>query len=1113
MQPKLPLTEPEPPAGFRLAALEILRWGTFDGDRYHRINLAGHSGCVTGPNGGGKSTALDALLTLLVPPDARHYNVAASSEGKKKERTVKTYIRGAWSRTESPETGKGQATFLRPPGQPSVLLAVFKDALLQKAVTLVQIHWINTSGQHEARFLMKTAEAHIPDLKLGEQPVTHRKGFEEAHWYYGTTFDEYMGKFRPALRIPDERALRLLCRTVSMKDITDLNVFVRDLMLEPRDPGALLDDLCRHYENLHQISREIAQAEQESQLLEPVAREYTVYERERDAALKLVDARRAAEIYFAREQGRLLELEVERVRIQKETADFAAAEAKVAADRATADYFLLNTRLEEHDVGKAIASKKAAQTSLAAEREQRVQQSKEYHRLLHVVGHQGTVENEATFNQVRARALDAKNKAAAAFERVIGTLKELDLQKATNEADRARINEQLRMLGAKQSKLPRDHLHAREVLAQRLGVAEGELPFVGELIDVKPEEAKWRPTIECMIRGFALSLVIPQERYAAVSDYLEHNDPGLNLVYYPARRGGGITLSADAARISGKLLIKPNAWAGTWLAAELYHRFNHVCTDDMALFRKEDKAITRQLHGKSGGGRNQRYTDSDQTDYDILGWSIADKRARFDEEFKATTHRLEQLRKDQATTSDAKTRARNEELVWSQIVAIASYTGIDYTTLDAELEGLRLDIDRLTKASNEYRELEKQVQAARTHADTLSQARTVADTAAGQLKERLEAREKERSAAGKKFNQAAAEEFAWQDHVGTLEERIKEVLTLANLAAQRDAQFRRLDGEIGTAQREAGRAAKEIEKQIVRIKEACAGRSFVQDISATLESAPSLLAYRQRLVDEALPELRHRFDEMMQENLLKHVFTLNAKLHNEVKYIRDRITEVNQTLAAIDYSPTTYVKLRERDTADKNVANFRALLEACLVRQVLQTPEEIRESFGRLEALITFVNQNREAALVGANTNHWLTFAVLECERLTEVQVTVSSDSSGDSGGQKAKLAFTVLAAALCFQFKHSRERDSNAFRLVLIDEMFSKSDDENSRYALDLFTRFDFQLMLVTPMEGKARLPMPYVKTYHLVSNPTKKSSTITQATVDQVTARERELLAGRTG
>ena len=1113
MQPNLPI-DLGPHSGFRLAALEILRWGTFDGDRFHKIELDGFSGCVTGPNGGGKSTAVDALLTLLVPPDCRHYNVAASSEGKKKERTVKTYIRGAWSRTESVETGKGQASFLREAGVPSVLLAVFKDTLLQKALTLVQIHWVNTSGQHEARYLVRHAEAHIPDLKLGVNQVTHRKPFEDAGWYYGLSFDEYMGKFRPALRIPDERALRLLCRTVSMKDITDLNVFVRELMLEPREPGVLLDDLCRHYENLHKISQEIAQAEEENRLLAPVERDFAVYERERRETGRLIDVKRAAEVYFAREHGRLLDAEVERIRVQKETSDHAAAEAKLAADRATGDYWRLKAQLDNHDVGKAIAAKTASRERLAAERQQRVTDGQEYHRQLALIGHVGTVENETTFNQVREKALAGKNAADTAFEKAIGAQNDLVRERTTLSQQIEKIEDELRLLGAKNSKIPPNFLRVRERLAQSLKLPEGELPFVGELIDVKSEEAKWRPTIERFIRSFALSLVVPEDRYAVVSDYLEHNDPGLNIVYYPVRRGTGVTLGTDPSRISGKIHLRPNSWAANWLAAELYHRFNHVCTDDMAMFRKEDKAITRQLHGKSGGGRNARYTQSgaDDTDYDILGWSTAEKRARLDEQFRRCRLALDKLQKDQDAAGQAKLRAQNEGLIWGKIFGFSSYSAIDFATLDAELEMLRSDIERLTSASNEYKELETQVKAAENYAAGLSDARTLAEKEAGGFAVRLKERETERANVGKKFNQAAADDFPWMDHIAAVEGYLKELLSLLNVQQQHSSVVKKLDGQIGTARGNAETAKTAVEKQIVHIKAVCGERAFAKDITASIEAAPDLLDYRKQLENEALPELRHKFDEMMQENLLKHVFTLNAELFRQISDINDRITEVNETLATIDYSAGTYVRLRERETADKNVANFRGLLHACLVRQTLQTPEEVKESFSRLEALITFVKENREAALVGANTNHWLTFAVIESERVTNQQVTISSDSAGDSGGQKAKLAFTILAAALCFQFKHSRQRDSNAFRLVMVDEMFSKSDDENSRYALELFTRFDFQLLLVTPMEGKARLPMPYVKTYHLVSNPTKKASTITQATVEMVTAKEKELLARRT-
>ena len=56
-----------PLAGFRLTRLEVLNWGTFD-KRVWSLELGGRNGLLTGDIGSGKSTLVDAITTLLVPP-------------------------------------------------------------------------------------------------------------------------------------------------------------------------------------------------------------------------------------------------------------------------------------------------------------------------------------------------------------------------------------------------------------------------------------------------------------------------------------------------------------------------------------------------------------------------------------------------------------------------------------------------------------------------------------------------------------------------------------------------------------------------------------------------------------------------------------------------------------------------------------------------------------------------------------------------------------------------------------------------------------------------------------------------------------------------------------
>ena len=80
-------------AGFRLQYMEVYNWGTFDRQIF-KIAPKGNNSLLTGANASGKSTFIDALLTLLVPvKNDRFYNQSSGVE-KKGDRTEETYVCG-----------------------------------------------------------------------------------------------------------------------------------------------------------------------------------------------------------------------------------------------------------------------------------------------------------------------------------------------------------------------------------------------------------------------------------------------------------------------------------------------------------------------------------------------------------------------------------------------------------------------------------------------------------------------------------------------------------------------------------------------------------------------------------------------------------------------------------------------------------------------------------------------------------------------------------------------------------------------------------------------------------------------------------------------------------
>jgi len=115
---------------------------------------------------------------------------------------------------------------------------------------------------------------------------------------------------------------------------------------------------------------------------------------------------------------------------------------------------------------------------------------------------------------------------------------------------------------------------------------------------------------------------------------------------------------------------------------------------------------------------------------------------------------------------------------------------------------------------------------------------------------------------------------------------------------------------------------------------------------------------------------------------------------------------------------------------------------------------------------------------------NWFVFSASERWREDDTEHETYTDSGGKSGGQKEKLAYTILAASLAYQFKLEWGAvRSKSFRFVAIDEAFGRGSDESTRYALALFARLRLQLLIVTPLQ-KIHVIEPYVSSVGFVDN-----------------------------
>lgn len=218
--------------GWRLHRLEMLNWGTFGGSRVHVIEPAGGWSLLVGENGSGKSTAVDALRTLLVPRQLLRgsFNDAAGGQGKK-DRSLQSYIRGQWSASRGDESDSTAPKFLRGEDVMSCVLAVFTNQQRGAMLTLAQLLSVS-NGKDNTIFLVAPSEKGIAQdlqqLGSGREMTRQLKDRDFA------VYDGYAGYFRDfgqRMGVPEQGAMEIFNQAIGIKEVTSVNDFLRRHLL------------------------------------------------------------------------------------------------------------------------------------------------------------------------------------------------------------------------------------------------------------------------------------------------------------------------------------------------------------------------------------------------------------------------------------------------------------------------------------------------------------------------------------------------------------------------------------------------------------------------------------------------------------------------------------------------------------------------------------------------------------------------------------------------------------------------------------------------------------------------------------------------------------------
>jgi uncharacterized protein YPO0396 len=288
------------------------------------------------------------------------------------------------------------------------------------------------------------------------------------------------------------------------------------------------------------------------------------------------------------------------------------------------------------------------------------------------------------------------------------------------------------------------------------------------------------------------------------------------------------------------------------------------------------------------------------------------------------------------------------------------------------------------------------------------------------------------------------------------------------------------------------------------------------DIDAALEAAPDYTRLLEQLVSNDLPRFEAHFKESLNQNTIHEVVAFNAFLDSRRQDIVTRIGEINHSLAGIEYNPGRHIQLEHQNTSDQDVREFMSDLRACSEGTIGDEDQYSEQKYLQVERLIerfrgreglTTLDERWTAKVT--DVRNWFTFSASEKWTETGEEFEHFTDSGGKSGGQKEKLAYTILAAALAFQFglgsaaggtsaAASGKKPGRSFRFVVIDEAFGRGSDESARYGLQLFQRMKLQLLIVTPLQ-KIHVIEPFVSHVGFVANTNGDDSQLRNMTIQE--------------
>lgn len=1111
-------------AGFRLRYMEVYNWGTFH-NKVFKITPQGNNSLLTGANGSGKSTFIDALLTLLVPVKKdRFYNQSSGTE-KKGDRTEETYVLGNYGNIQREGELTTSTQTLRDKNTYSVILVSFANTDL-RIVTLFQIRWF-FNGEMKRAFGI----AHVPleiekDFSLFDSKGNWKKRLEKT---YNTNSTKKKIEFLDGPSYYAERiwrlfgmrsikALTLFNQIVGVKVLDDLDEFVRTNMLEEQDAETEFHQLKGSFETLMDAKMNVEKAKEQIAQLEPI-NEIAFQLENIEAELQSLEKSRDLAVYWfakkgveladeelAKSMNQLSELKQELEKL-KEMEENLKQEERTLAISIEKDTVLNKIR----EIGKEIKQ-------LEKCRDSRKTKLDEYNKIALRVDF-ATDPEEETFKtnkeQTRQGKLACEQKRDECDENLRQSKNKEDSIKQTIECH----IETIQTLQRNKNNISGREAEIRDEILNYVGATKEEIPFIGELIKVREDEKEWELSIEKILHNFALCLIVPDKYYTKINEYVNKTNLKGRITYQRYQNSGSlvnmISSNIPSNALVNKISFKPQCRYAEWLEDIITNHYDYACVKSLDEFNHyNEKAVTKEGLIKFSKGKHEKddRPHISRRENFVLGWDNKDK-------IKLLQVELKMLQEEQRDITQS-TRAieklvdeidKRKEDFSNLLNSYTRYDDIDWKSYAKEIQEKERAKIELEKTNDKAKVLQEQLEDVKAKLKSLSETEInnknreifQSEQQIENIKSDIEEYNKVLKITGivdiSAFEQLNPDLF--QIHYINIKEK---QVDFQNKISQRTSELKnsKTDKEKYVV-RLVSQFKNPPQEIIEKYKD---WRSDVNSLPKP-EELEYIGEYQKRytdLLEDGLPKFEKKFNDYLQETITNKVGDFRMFFENWSDTIKENIRVLNESLKGIDYEDRgdkTYIQLISSSKISDEVKEFRNLLRNAIpnFREIDATVDGKKAHFyNHIEPLISRLEKEDWRKKV-MDVRSWYSYKAEEFYRETNGKANTYENMGQLSGGEKAQLTYTILGSAIAYQFGLTKEGlQSNSFRFIAIDEAFKSQDEDKARYLVRLCKQLHLQLLVATPSDN-IHIVEKDISFVHFVERKEKKHSWLYDMPIEQ--------------